>query len=137
MIALSRLFPLTMLVSLCASGVALAQESDSSAVAGAAVADVRTRMRTPHATLVTDDSALAELLRCEPRVPSSCRIVGATALIQAHPPEVTGDAAVIYVSTWEPTGFERRPIYRVTWRLTLRKTGGRWTVASRELSSQT
>ena len=71
MIALSRLFPLTMLVSLCASGVALAQGSDSSAVAGAAVADVRTRMRTPHATLVTDDSARAELLRCEPRVPSS------------------------------------------------------------------
>ena len=128
---------LSVIVMLCPVTVSHAQETEANAVADAAVADVRTQMRTPDAMRVADDSARAELFRCEPRLPSSCRIVGASAIIQAYGPKVTGDVAVVDVVTWESTDSERRPIYRVTRRLTLRKLDGRWTVTSREIRSVT
>ena len=114
-----------------------AQSAEERAVVDVAITKAKRNLKATDALQVASDSARESLIQCVSRNPSSCRIVGASALVQAYRPTIAGDSAEITVSSWELTDNPRRPIHRVTVRYMLKRDKGQWVVIRSDIQSTT
>ena len=107
---------------------ASAQTTDST-VAATALAVVRKSIPAGDRVLIgSPHSRRMDYVACAPRRPDSCRIIGGDAYLEVIRTAVDGGSATAIVALWQRQPHPHHPVSRRTYRFSLRRINGSWTV---------